>query len=87
MPFWNFLPRYYWYSWLSPSNFFALALLAWALFWKGWALWQAAKKEGRIWFVVLLVINTAGLLEIAYLFWFSSEAQANRTKVKRLLSR
>jgi len=49
-------------------------LLVWTLFWKGVALWRASKVEQRNWFIVLLVfstiVNTAGLLEIAYLFYF-----------------
>lgn len=51
----------------------ALTLISfWSLVWKGLALWKAgAVKKNVIWFVVLLVVNTLGLLEILYLFWFS----------------
>jgi hypothetical protein len=42
-------------------------LLAWAVIWKGLALWRAARLNQPVWFVVLLVVNTAGLLEIVYL--------------------
>lgn len=45
-----------------------VVLSLWSLFWKGWALWTAAKNEEKLWFVVLLVINTLGVLEIVYLF-------------------
>lgn len=87
IPYSNFLPRSYWYSWLSPGGLFVFVLLVWSFFWKAWALWQAVKKEDRIWFVVLLIVNTAGLFEIGYLFLFSSEAHANRAKVKQFFSR
>ena len=46
-------------------------LLLWALFWKGWALWIAARKNEKIWFIVLLIVNTLGLLEIFYIFIYS----------------
>ena len=37
---------------------------------KGWALWQAAKRDEPWWFVVMLVINTVGILELIYLIFF-----------------
>lgn len=40
----------------------------WSAIWKGLALWKAARKEQKYWFIALLVINTVGLLEIIYLF-------------------
>lgn len=46
-------------------------ILVWSLLWKGLALWRAAKGDQRNWFVIILVLNTAGILEIAYLFIFS----------------
>ncbi len=49
---------------------FAAAFL-WALPWKGVALWKAARRSQKIWFIVLLVVNTLGVLEILYIFVFS----------------
>jgi uncharacterized membrane protein len=43
----------------------------WALAWKGVALWKAAKNKSIIWFIILLVINDLGILEILYIFIFS----------------
>lgn len=54
-------------GWGYASGVFLL-LIAWSLFWKGWALWRAARNEHKIWFVALLVINTVGILEILYIF-------------------
>jgi hypothetical protein len=48
-----------------------LILLAWTLYWKGTALWKAAREQHKIWFVVLLLVNTLGILEILYIFVFS----------------
>lgn len=47
----------------------ALFLLAlWSIFWKGLALWHSGRRGQAWWFVVLLIINTGGILEIVYLF-------------------
>ncbi|HLP43776.1 MAG TPA: DUF5652 family protein [Candidatus Nanoarchaeia archaeon] len=46
---------------------FALIVI-WALVWKGLALWKAARLSHKWWFVIILVANTAGILEIIYLF-------------------
>ncbi len=54
----------------DPKVFFPV--LAWIIFWKGLALWKAAGKKEVIWFWLLMIINTLGLLEICYLFVFSN---------------
>lgn len=53
----------------GQSPFFVMILLAlWILPWKGWALWLAARRKEKWWFIALLVINTIGILEIFYIF-------------------
>jgi len=47
---------------------FIIPLVLWSLFWKGLALWHAGRKGQPWWFVILLVVNTLGILEIIYLF-------------------
>ena len=44
-------------------------IIVWTLFWKGYAVWTAAKNNHKGWFIVLLFINTLGILEIIYLFF------------------
>lgn len=44
-------------------------LIVWSTVWKALALWRAARNGAKIWFVVLLVVNTVGLLEIVYFFY------------------
>ena len=74
-----------------PGNewvFFALALAApfiilallWSLVWKGLALWHSARRGQYWWFVILLVVNTFGILEIIYLFFVAN------LKLKELFS-
>jgi hypothetical protein len=63
---------------------FLIPLVVWGIFWKGWALWRAAKNDSKVWFVVLLVLNTAGILDILYIFIFGrTSAKATAGKVKR----
>ena len=48
-----------------------IALMIWSLIWKGLALWKSARLGHKKWFIAMLIINTAGILEILYLFVFS----------------
>ncbi len=45
-----------------------LLITLWSLFWKGLALWHASRHKQPWWFVILLVVNTMGILELIYLF-------------------
>jgi len=40
---------------------------------RGLSLWRSAKKEQKIWFIALLIVNSLGILPIVYLI-------LNRTK-------
>ncbi|MEP6710492.1 MAG: DUF5652 family protein [Candidatus Saccharibacteria bacterium] len=59
----------------APAVIVVVAL--WTLFWKGLALWHAARNDSRPWFIILLVINTLGILEIIYLF-FVAKIKSNK---------
>ena len=48
-------------------------LVIWTIYWKYHALWHAAKHNKKAWFIVLLIINTLGILEILYLYVFSKK--------------
>lgn len=45
-----------------------LLVILWSVVWKGLALWHSARRGEGWWFVILLVVNTLGILEIIYLF-------------------
>ena len=45
-------------------------ILLWNVPWKGVALWKAARNRQKIWFILLLIVNTMAILEIIYLFIF-----------------
>jgi hypothetical protein len=52
----------------AVTGLWLLVLIVWSLFWKGLALWHAGRRGQPWWFVIMLVINTVGILEIIYLF-------------------
>jgi hypothetical protein len=49
------------------------AIMLWSFIWKGMALWKAGERKEKGWFLVLYIINTAGLLEIFYLFFVANK--------------
>jgi hypothetical protein len=79
---WNFLHEPFFGPAVSGLGFGAavisvifLIIALWALVWKALALWHAARNRQRIWFIVLLLVNTVGILEIVYLAWFAKDAR------------
>ena len=45
----------------------------WDLFWRGWGLWRAGRRNQPVWFVVMLVINSLGIIPIIYLLTHQQE--------------
>jgi len=43
-------------------------LVLWSSVWKAIALWKAARRGDVAWYVILLLLNTLGILEIIYIF-------------------
>jgi len=54
--------------WLAAIGPLLPIILVWSIFWKGLALWHAGRRGQPWWFVIMLIVNTAGILEIIYLF-------------------
>lgn len=53
---------------LSTAWTIVLAVaVVWELIWKGVAMWRAAKLEQPVWFMLMLVISSVGILPIIYL--------------------
>jgi len=71
-------------DYLGVSITTAIILLSiigiWSLVWKGFALWKSSRRNQLVWFIVLLVINTAGILEILYIFVFSELGRRPRAR-------
>lgn len=52
----------------NNSQYIFPVVYIWSAIWKGFALWKSAKKDAKVWFVIIFVLNTMGLLEILYIF-------------------
>ncbi len=50
-----------------------ILVFIWSLVWKGIALWKSAGRREKWWFIILLVLNTIGILEIVYIFFLSGD--------------
>ncbi len=59
-----------------------LVIAVWSIIWKGLALWKSARKTHLTWFIVLLIFNTIGILEILYIYVFSELGKKSKTKEK-----
>jgi len=54
--------------------------IIWVLFWKIYSVWFAVKNNNKIWFVILLVFNTFGILDIIYVFWILNKSMSEVKK-------
>ena len=68
-----------WYNYpifvLTPGMKVLLGvLIIWSLVWKGIALWKAARNSHKAWFVIMLIVNTVGILEIIYIYGFAKKS-------------
>ena len=56
---------------LGISIWMLIIIVTWTIIWKMLALWKAARNNSPVWFVILILCNTVGILEILYIFFFS----------------
>ena len=60
-------------SWMNLEIFndfpvwLIILITLWSIPWKGMALWKAAQLSHKRWFIILLVTNTIGILDIIYI--------------------
>jgi hypothetical protein len=59
-----------------------VAVILWSIPWKGVALWKAARLSHKKWFVILLVANTLGILEIFYIYFIARKYTVETEEVK-----
>ncbi|MEK7673991.1 MAG: DUF5652 family protein [Patescibacteria group bacterium] len=60
-------------NFIIQNPWLVFALIIWILPWKAVALWKSARIGSKAWFIVLLVVNTLGILEILYIYVFSKK--------------
>ena len=54
------------YYWMIP-------LIIWSITWKAIDIWKAARNRQLGWFLVLFIINSAGLLPILYIYYYQRD--------------
>jgi len=66
------------------SSFLATIIIIaiWDTIWKLISMWYAAKNDSKVWFVVLSIFNTVGILPMLYLV-FKTDFFSNSVKVKK----
>lgn len=73
------MPYQEYFNLLGITSGYAISLfvilMVWAMVWKGIALWKAARNGSKPWYIVLLLVNTVGILEIVYIFFFSKKKE------------
>lgn len=68
---------------LSHPSLLLVAILIWSIVWKGFALWRAAERRQKKWFIALLILNTAGILEIIYLFFVTRDKGDSEMSIEK----
>jgi len=54
----------------------------WSIPWKGVALWKAAQLSHKKWFIILLIVNTLGILDIIYIRFVARKYKVEVTEEK-----
>ena len=62
-------------GWSLGITILFILLIIWSMVWKGIALWKCGRNNQLTWFIVLLILNTAGILEIIYLLAFQKKKE------------
>ena len=68
-------------GWQMFGNF--LPLIIWSAVWTGLALWHAARREQKGWFILFLFVHTAGILEILYLVFVAHAFATKKSQSKK----
>ncbi len=69
---------------LGVGSLLVLAIIIiWSSVWKIIALWKAARKNHMVWFIILALVNTIGILEILYIYIFSEMKQKRKSRRAR----
>jgi len=68
------------------SGWFWLILI-WSGIWKGVSLWRSSRNKHLVWFVILFITSTLGILPIIYLLIFPKKKPVVKRKVVRKKTR
>lgn len=76
---WNIASRGY----FQQFPFFVIPLMLWSVVWTGLALWNAARRGEKWWFIFFMLVHTAGILEILYLVLVAKAFGSKKASRKR----
>lgn len=62
-------------SFLLENVWILVVVIVWSVVWKALALWRAAKNDSKVWFILLILVNTVGLFEILYILIFGKKSK------------
>ena len=67
---------------IAAAKFWTLfiILIIWSTIWKGIALWKSGRNNHIVWFVFIFILNTAGILPLIYVLFFSNKKKSKRKK-------
>ncbi len=65
-------------AYFQANMIWIVPLMIWSMVWDGIALWKAARNGSKRWFIVILLLNTVGILEILYIFIFGKKTGGKR---------
>ncbi len=66
---------------LGGSFLFFFVIMCWSIVWKAIALWLAARNNHKLWFGIMIVINTVGILEIIYIVAVAMKRPGAKSKL------
>jgi len=55
----------------------------WTLVWKGIGLWFSARKDDKVFFILMMILNTVGIIPILYLYFKTDFFKKKKFKKKK----
>lgn len=74
-------------SQLGISIWILIVIVIWSGVWKLIALWKSARKNHLVWFIILAIVNTVGILEILYVYIFSEMKIVSKKPIEKVKKR
>jgi hypothetical protein len=56
-------------GWLMITIPLLILVVIWDAVWKAIAMWRCGRNNQLVWFICIVIFNTAGILPIIYLLW------------------
>lgn len=72
---------------LGISVWLLIVIVIWSGVWKFLALWKSARKNQLVWFIIFALVNTIGILEILYIYFFSEMGKPVKSPPKKVVRR